>query len=161
MFETALRTMEKSNKCYMYEYYDDIKDIHEKLKTKQIKVLSSDEIIAAIILSNYRFEYEINYKILNYEVDFYIPELKVCLEIDGDRHKHRVTVDSKRDVNIRTYLGLDWEIVRIPTIFLEQNPEKLVEAIEQVVKDRKKMRKQNHGYTTYNYNRYEDSFYST
>ena len=144
MYENALRTMEKSN-TYMYEYEESAKNIYNAIINDKLNFDSSYEIIASIVLDEYGYEYERYKKILNYEVDFYIPEFKACLEIDGDRHETRTDYDSKRDIAIRKELGADWEVIRIGTKYLEQRPSMLPEAIERLKAEKVRLRKKNNG----------------
>ena len=104
MMETALRKMERGG-VYMYEYIDIAKEIGEEFSKSDDKFLSADEIIAAMILKSYGVEYEANKRISGYIVDFYLPEMYVCLEIDGEQHETKHIADSKRDIAIRAALG--------------------------------------------------------
>ncbi len=158
MYENALRTMEKAG-VYMYEYQNSAKKIYEDAKTDTEKFFSSYEMITAIILDEFGYEYEINKKILKYRTDFYIPELKVCLEIDGERHNHREVYDNRRDLEIRNYLGLDWEIIRIPTKYLNQNPVRLIDAVEELKKEKKRIRNKNKGVIPEWYSKREKEHY--
>ena len=140
MHETALRTMEKSGHCYMHEYKRSADRILQNALNQTENYNSSDEVVTAIVLDNYNYYFEPNKKVLNYRVDFYIPELKVCLEVDGHLHKNRLEYDSLRDTKIRDELGLDWEIVRIGTKYIEQNPEKIPDAVEALANERRRWR---------------------
>ena len=144
MYETALRKMEKAG-MYMHEYAEIGPEIFAKYQSEDIELLSSDEMIAAMVLESYRIEYEVNKQVGPYKVDFYIPNLYVILEIDGDRHAMSLVRDSKRDMRLREILGARWEVVRIDTKIFEMNPEKLPDAIDEMYKRKKKLRKQNNG----------------
>ena len=158
MMETALRKMERGG-VYMYEYIDIAKEIGEEFSKSDDKFLSADEIIAAMILKSYGVEYEANKRISGYIVDFYLPELYVCLEIDGEQHETKRIADSKRDIAIRAALGDKWEIVRIQTGYLEKNPEKLLDAIDAIYAEKKKLRAQNHGIIPEHFSRRERDHY--
>lgn len=159
MFETALRIMEKAG-IYMYEYQNSANRIYNLAKASSETFLSSYEIIAAIVLDEFNYEYEVNKRILKYEVDFYIPELKVCLEIDGHLHDLKPEYDSNRDIDIRNHLGGEWEIIRIPTKYIDKNPSKLIEAIEQLKKEKVKLRRKNSGILPEWYSKRERSLYN-
>lgn len=158
MYETAIRIMEKAG-VYMYEYQKSAKKIYEFAKQNDITFLSSYEIITAIILDEYNFEFEVNKKVLKYEVDFYIPELKVCLEVDGHLHEFKPEYDSNRDIEIRNYLGNQWEVIRIPTKYIDKNPEKLVDAIEMLKQGKIKLRTKNNGIIPEYYSKRERALY--
>ena len=71
-------------------------------------------------------------RILNYQVDIYIPSHKIIVEIDGERHKNNKKYDSERDQAIIDEIGYEWQIVRIETDHLDKNAMKLVTAVEQI-----------------------------
>lgn len=159
MFETALRKMEKAG-MYMHEYLEISKEVYDLFKVDDIKLLSGDEIIAAMVLKSYMIDFEANYKVGAYVVDFFIPSMKVILEIDGDRHEMRLDRDSARDINIRAILGAEWEVVRIDTRIFEQNPERLPDAIEAVYAEKKRLRKNNNGIIPEYYSKRERKHYA-
>lgn len=159
MFENALRIMEKSKKIYMHEYLDSSKKIYGNAISETEKFMSSHEIIVAILLEEYGFEFNVNYQILNYKVDFYIPELKICVEVDGNLHQNKLEYDSNRDIEIRNTLGVEWEIVRIPTKYIEQNPSKIIDGIEALANEKRRLRKKNLGYMPYGYSARENKHY--
>lgn len=158
MHERALRIMEKAG-CYMHEYrYISDQILNDALKCPA-KFRSSEEIVAAMVMSSNLYEYEMNHQVGRYYVDLYIPELFVCLEIDGDRHEHKADRDSERDIEIRKILGEKWEVVRITTNYLHKNPEKLVDAVEAVYKKKKELRMKNGGFLPENYSRQTKAHY--
>ena len=57
----------------------------------------------------------------------------------GERHQHRKSYDSKRDVFIKNALGSGWEIVRIDTKYLDKNAKQLLNAIYAVTDYRDSM----------------------
>ena len=144
MIDTALRKMEKAG-MYMHEYLEISKSISDRFRDDEIKLLSSDEMIAAMVLESNGIQFETNKQIASYVVDFYIEDMKVVLEIDGDRHALRYAADSHRDIVVRQALGSEWEVVRIGASVMEKNPEMLPDAIEAVYKEKKKLRKENQG----------------
>lgn len=158
MHERALRIMEKAG-CYMHEYRDISNQILHNALECPTKFRSSEEIVAAMVMSSNLYEYEMNYQVGRYYVDLYIPELMVCLEIDGDRHEHKADRDSERDIEIRKILGEKWEIVRITTNFIHKDPEKLVEAVEAVYKKKKELRTRNGGFLPENYSKQTRAYY--
>lgn len=158
MYETALRIMEKAG-VYMHDYIEAAYVVWDKIKKGEASYYSSHEIITAIVLEGLLYEYFPNYPIDRYIVDFYVPELKVCVEVDGDRHKGRELYDSKRDIKIRSILGSEWEIVRIPTKYIEQNPPRIVDAIIAIRDKKKELRAKNHGILPDHYSRREREHY--
>ena len=71
-------------------------------------IISYPEQFFINVLNNNNIEFEFNYPInkrkdlyvdepYNYFLDFYFPEKKIALEIDGDQHKYRIEHDKIRD----------------------------------------------------------------
>ena len=158
MYERALREMENAN-CYMHEYYAIAPEILADALETPNKYQSADEMIAAMVLISNGYEFEMQLISGPYNVDIFIPELHVCLEIDGERHEHRADYDSKRDIEIRRTLGDAWEVIRIPTKYMEQNPEALPDAIEASYRQKKKYRKENGGFLPNSYSKREAAHY--
>lgn len=137
MFNTALDTLESQN-VMIYKLRPAIDKVEEYLTANPDKFDSSYEVLTAIILINAGIKFQMQKKILRYQVDFYIPSHKVILEIDGDRHKHRKTYDRERDDRILEEIGLEWNIIRIQTDNLDKNAIRLVKAVDAVLKHRAK-----------------------
>jgi len=132
LFERAVDTLEHQGLNF-YKYEEAIKTIEEYNEKNDGKFDSSYEIIAAIILIKNRYHIKPQYKIGRFQVDFLLPEDKIVLEIDGERHAHKKGHDSVRDEKIRNELGDGWQVLRIPTDLLEQDAAKLPDAIEKVM----------------------------
>lgn len=132
MFNKACYILEKQG-YKMYEHKEAIDVVRDAVKNKPDKFDSSYEMIAAIILVDNRIYAKMQYKIKSYQVDFLLPEIGVVLEIDGERHKYTKGKDSTRDEAIKKELGAGWDIIRIPTNYLDKDASKLIEAIERVI----------------------------
>ena len=137
MFERAVRKLERQD-LELYDYQEAIQAVEEFATEHPDKFDSAYEMMAAIILVDNEIACELQRKIGPYQCDFYIPSMKVILEIDGDRHKHRKEFDSKRDKAIKQELGPGWNVVRIKTDYLDQKADLLVEAIKSVIEERRK-----------------------
>lgn len=133
MYERACVILENQN-ANIYDYKEAMEVVEDHIKEHPDKFDSAYEVLAAIILVKNRIVTKMQYKIGRYQVDFLLPELKIILEIDGDRHKHRVEFDTKRDAAIKREIGLDWDIIRIKTEYLDMNAIKLTEALYKVHK---------------------------
>jgi very-short-patch-repair endonuclease len=144
MFERAMRLMEKSG-CEMTKYkrYALAVERHSRENPEQYR--SSDEMIAATVLLEAGYDFQMNKRVGKYSIDIFIPSVYVCLEIDGDRHKYSKKADGQRDMEIRHLLGSKWEIVRIPTKYIEQAPWKIADAIKEVYALKKDTRSRNNG----------------
>lgn len=144
MFERAMELMEKQG-CDMSAFRNSSVKVQRYLYANWDKFDSADEIIAAIVLIKEGLQIKAQCKVGNYQVDIVIPDKKIALEIDGDRHKHRQDYDSQRDLEIKDALGDGWEIVRIGTHHIEKNCAKLVEAITAVKEKKQRLREQHCG----------------
>lgn len=158
MIERAFRYMEKAG-CNMTEYKKAANAVKRHATDNPEQYRSADEIIAAVVLANCGYDISLNQRVGRFIVDIIIPEKKVCLEVDGERHKGNELQDSKRDLEIRRTLGEEWEVVRIPTNHIEENPDKIPEAIDAVYALKKKLRKQNGGFLPYSYSKREQARY--
>lgn len=158
MHERAVKIIENSLTCFM----DDLKESCDevlKFNLKKQNLASADEVIVAIMLLDESYEFKIQYQIGKYRVDFFIPEEKIVLEVDGYMHEHKNIEDSKRDIEIRGILGKDWEVVRIPTKYIEQNPMAITQAMIEMKKEKQKLRKANNGIIPENFSKRESSHY--
>lgn len=88
---------------------------------------------------------KLQYKIENYRADFYLEDLKCIVEIDGERHDNKLFEDSNRDIKIRSILGPEWEVVRIPTKYLEKDATKLLTAVKKLKLFKQQTRNKNGG----------------
>jgi Uncharacterized protein conserved in bacteria len=158
MIERAINMLEKQN-IEIYHYEEAIKAVGEHVTGNPKKYMSSHEVVAAIILIANEVQTKVQHRIGKYAVDFYLPTLKVVLEIDGYMHQYKRKQDSQRDIAIRNELGREWEIVRIPTKYIEQNSELLVEAIKSIRDEKRKTRGLNSGYLPESYSPREREHY--
>lgn len=160
MYENALRLIEKS-KVDINKYIKSAKSI-KKAMNKQVGTFrSADEIVTAIVLSANELPFEPNKRIGKYITDFFIPELKVCLEIDGSTHNYTTKRDCERDITIRNILGREWEVVRVKTKYIEKNPEDIVASIISEKMLLQNLRLQNAGIIPESYaKRYKDYYES-
>lgn len=148
MWQRAVNNLEKQGRP-MHLYYDESRYVLELALEDTAKFQSSHEMMAAMELLRKRVKTKVQHKILKYRVDFLLPDEKVVLEIDGKLHDFRVKKDSNRDVAIMNELNKDeagWEIVRIPTKYIEQDVSKLLLAIRSVRKEKQRLRRKHDGY---------------
>lgn len=145
MVERAVRTLEHQN-LDIYEYQEAIEAVSDFVAEQPEKVDSADEVIAAIILVHNLIDVELQKKVGKYVVDFFIPSMKIVLEVDGERHRGSVYYDNERDKEIRRTLGASWEVVRIKADYLEENAPALMEAIESIKAEKQRLRKENNGF---------------
>lgn len=159
MIERAFRFMEKAG-CNMTEYKKAAEAVKRHAEENPEQYKSAHEVIAAVVLLKNGYDISMNHKIGRYMVDLYLPEKKVCVEIDGEYHNGKELQDSHRDTVIRQTLGEEWEVVRIPTKHIEENPDKIPDAISAIYEMKKKLRKQNGGFLPNSYSKREQAKYA-
>ena len=157
-FERAMRLMEKAG-CEMSKYKRYARAVERHSAENPEQYRSSDEMIAAVVLLEAGYDFEMNKTVGKYTVDIFIPGLCVCVEIDGDRHKYSKKEDGQRDLEIRRKLGSKWEIVRLPTKYIEKAPEKVAEAVKAVYDLKKRTRETNGGVLPETYSSSVKAFY--
>lgn len=148
MWRRAVNDLEKQW-LNMDEYYEESKYVLELALSDYNKFRSSPEMMAGIELLKNRVRAKTEYPILRYKVDFFLPDLKVVLEIDGRLHDFKVKKDSNRDVAILNELNKNdtgWEIIRIPTKYILENVKQLVPAIKAVYEEKQRLRRENGGF---------------
>lgn len=81
------------------------------------------------------FKVRRQYGINNYVVDFYCPQLKLVVEVDGDVHyfKEKMRKDQVKDQRLKRE---DIKVVRIEVMDLEEDYESMIQYLEGVFKDR-------------------------
>lgn len=83
----------------------------------------------------YGFKVRRQYGFDNYVVDFYCPELKLAVEVDGDVHyyKEKMIKDGKKDQILKRE---DIKVVRIEVMDLKEDYESMIVYLEGVFRDR-------------------------
>ena len=77
------------------------------------------------------------YGVNNYILDFYCPELKLGIEVDGEIHfKYGRSIEDHRKDN--TLQNLNIKVVRISTLDMEEDYESLVVHLEDLFRQRAK-----------------------
>ena len=159
MFERAMRKMDSAG-VFMTDIRREAQAVQKHAADCPEAYKSSDEIITAVIMLSAGYDFELNYKVGKYIVDMYLPDLKLILEVDGERHDNRQLQDSKRDTELRRILGDEWEVIRIPTQYIEQNPTRIPDAVIALAKQKRDLRKKNGGFLPNSYSKREQSKYA-
>jgi len=146
MLERAFKILEKQQKFIHIDRYKESGEIIENyIQDNYTKFDSAHEMVASMELLKNRIHIKIQPIINGRKADFMLKEEKVILEIDGFLHEHSQEVDYKFDLEIREELGADWEVIRIPTNYIESNVTMLYEAIMELKIYKQKLREQNNG----------------
>ncbi|HFQ6077827.1 TPA: endonuclease domain-containing protein [Listeria monocytogenes] len=156
--ERAIHLIEKQEQCSMKmeEYLDPYNTVAQFYRNDSSKFDSAHEVMACIELLRSQIKVKTQQRIGRKRVDFILPDMKVVLEIDGGHHRFRIGKDSERDVFILNTLNKSehgWEIIRIPTRFIEQNIRRLVPAIKALYKERQELRNKHNGFIPSYYSR--------
>ena len=159
MFERAMRKMDNAG-VFMTNIQREAQAVQKHSIDCPEAYKSSDEMITAVIMLSAGYDFELNYKVGKYIVDMYLPDLKLILEVDGERHDNRQLQDSKRDTDLRRILGDEWEVIRIPTQYIEQNPLKIPDAVIALAKQKRDLRKKNGGFLPNSYSKREQAKYA-
>lgn len=162
MYENAIRKLESTHELYDFEIIrDSMEFIEELIEYKPEAFKSTAEVITAIMLHHDGFEFKVNHRVDRYILDFYIPEEKIDLEIDGFLHKGKRAHDGKRDVELRLTLGKEWEVIRIPVKYVESAPMSLTCHMLEVAKKQRKLRKENGGILPQSYSPSVRAYYES
>lgn len=96
---------------------------------------SIPEAMVAIELVKYGCRVIPQQQVLNYHVDFLLPDEKIVIEVDGDLYHQKGT---DREAKIQLALGVEWEIIHLPAEAIRKN----IKAVDKCIKVRRMRRKQ-------------------
>lgn len=146
MYRRAIKILERSKKeIYLYKYREACRSILDYALKHPEKFDSAHELLTAIILAQEGIRFEMHRKVFGYEVDVFLVDDRIFLEIDGYMHKYKEEDDAQRDLTVRKEYGDEFETIRIPTGLIERNPTALYEAIIKIKKEIKNTRSMNGG----------------
>ena len=100
-----------SNKIYDYENERFL--VAEKVIKKGFSFRSVEEACVALECEKEQISYIPNYRIGPYTVDFIFPKMKVIFEVDGSLYHTDENKDFIRERSIMSYVGEEYEIVRL------------------------------------------------
>lgn len=142
--ESALACLEEQQ-LPIGDYREAFDVVSEAARRDRNRFQSTGEVIAAMELLRNHLHIKTQQEIAGHRVDFTVPSLKAVLEVDGVQHRLTLAEDRDIDVKVRTALGADWEVVRIPEEYVRQNTARLVPAIKALTEYRRKVRRENGG----------------
>lgn len=146
MFERALRILEKQNKQLDIGEYKDAADVLQEYSLNHAgKFDSSHEMLVAMQMIKDRIHLFVQPTVASRRVDFILNEEKIVLEVDGYLHEHSQEKDYEFDKQVREELGKDWEVIRIPTKYIETNITMIYEAVMELKIYKQKLRESNYG----------------
>lgn len=130
-FERAVSRISKMVKD-IDEYKNAIDIVHKNLHHKGW-FQSTEEVMVAIELIKNKLKIIPQQKIGRYKVDFAIPSRKLLLEVDGKTFHNDLIKQRERDGKILFTMGMDWNIVRIPTELINKDITKLLDGIDNIL----------------------------
>lgn len=118
----------------------DVSKFSEIVKDRVIKGIdkfsSIPEAAVAIQMEKIGLKYEAQKEVAGKRVDFYIPEIKIILEIDGELYHTDENKTFLRDREIMREVGDEWEIVHIEASKVPKYTWNIKEALMHVVSER-------------------------
>lgn len=117
MFQNAMAAFRK---MFVFKKSEDIKEYDNAIaKVKQmvdngIRFDSKEEMLVAIELFKNDIPFELHKKVCGYELDFFLPDENLNIEVDGVLyHWGKTHEDLKRDIELSKEIGEDFKTVRI------------------------------------------------
>lgn len=145
--DKATSKLKRFRKYMNQEDKDRLEKTIDYVKSRMIKGIdrfsSVPEVIVAIQLKMQGIEYVSQKKIGNKKIDLFLPEMKVCLEIDGELYHTDDEKTKGRDEEIYSILGSEYEIIHIDASNVPIYTWNLKESIPYIVtqrRDNKRMR---------------------
>ena len=114
----------------------EIKTVRNKVISGKNKFSSLPEAIVAIQLEHQKINYETQKEIGGKRVDFYLPDLKIILEIDGELYHKDEDELFLRDRKIMRIIGEKWEIIHINSDYVPRYTWNLKEALPFIISER-------------------------
>lgn len=130
-FERAVKRIDGMVKN-INDYRNAIDIVHKNLHRKGW-FQSTEEVMVAIELIKNKMKIIPQQKIGRYRVDFAIPNKKILLEVDGKPFHSDMIKQRERDGKILFTIGMEWNIVRIPTDLINKDITKLLNGIDAVL----------------------------
>lgn len=95
---------------------------------------STEEVMVGLQLLKKKIQFKIQYKVRSYKCDFYLPDLNVVIEVDGELFHTKETKEKEeyRDAIIKKDIGAD--VIRIPASLINENVTRLTPAIYAYIK---------------------------
>lgn len=119
--DNAAEKMQKS--CHRYShkiinYQKEKNTVVDKIKNNGFVFNSIPEICVALQLEKENIKYIPNFKIDRHKVDFFLPDLKRIIEVDGELYHTDESKEFLRERMIMRIIGEQYEIVRIPSKYV-------------------------------------------
>lgn len=113
-----------------------ISNIRKRVINKIDVFSSMQEVMVAIQLENQNIQYETQKEINGKKVDFFIKDMNIILEVDGELYHKDKQKEIDRDIEILKNLNKNFEIVHIDADSVPRNTWNLKEALPFIVEER-------------------------
>ena len=87
--------------------------VSKRILKDEFKFNSTEEVCVALLCEKQNIRYFPNYKIGEYSVDFFFPDLKILFEVDGELYHTDNDKEFLRERRIMSMVGEEYEIVRL------------------------------------------------
>lgn len=114
----------------------EVQNVRKRILEKTDSFSSLQEVMVAIQLEKQGIEYETQKEINGKKVDFFMPDLKIILEIDGELYHKDKEKEFMRDRAIMSKIGEEYEIVHIDSECVPRQTWNLKEALPFIVESR-------------------------
>lgn len=123
LFDISMRCNNIGNFNDMIKHLNKKYDVNLDFQVRPIKEKNFKEILEKALHGIVSFEYQ--YRINGYIIDFYFPEIDLCVEYDEHYHKYQLNKDKLREKSIKKYLECD---------FLRVNEGEELESLNRIIK---------------------------
>lgn len=126
----------------IYEYRDAIETVYESTKEGRNYDSAPEMAVAAMLISN-RIKIKTQFSVGRRRADFYLPAVNVALEIDGERHDPKK--DVKRDMEMISEMGGNFDVVHVPEHYVRSNLRNLPYCIVKAIEVQREIAKKHNG----------------
>jgi len=152
MLDRALLILERQQfPVNIYDYKVSSEEVNKIIEENPSVFDSAYEMVVMMELKRVGIPAECQRKVGGHQVDFLLEGEKIVLEIDGWLHQYKKDKDIAFDEDVLNELGEGWEVIRIPTEFVELNIKQIVPAIRAIKKMMQREREKNNGRLPSNY----------
>lgn len=88
---------------YYDNYFKENVPLYVVEQPPRVEIQFGEQLI--LFINQLGYSVKTQYKVLNYRVDFYIPELNVAIEYDEQHHAYQLEGDKQRELDIQNEIG--------------------------------------------------------
>ena len=135
----GIKDWEKSS-LYPYWEIPKNKKLNERARFFRKRGVLSEVLFWKALKNKKEIGFDIDRQIIigNYIVDFFIPELGLVFEIDGESHSNKELYDKERDIFMQE---LNLKVVRVSDLDVKNNLSEVYKYILKIIKERERFLK--------------------